>query len=144
MIGVKISSVFLVLAGISLSELYLLIEVGSVIGAFWTVGLSLATAALGLTLVRMQGLGLLNDIREAAARGEMPALALLEGAGLLFGGLLLFFPGFLTDFVGFVLLIRAVRRRLAMMLIKRITKAGFSPENRPGRVVEGSSQRLDR
>jgi UPF0716 protein FxsA len=144
LIGVKISYLFVPLAVVPLCELYLLIEIGSVIGGFWTIGLSLATAALGLALVRWQGLGLVKDIRNAVSRGEIPALTLLEGAGLLLGGLLLFLPGFLTDFVGFAFLIPALRRWLATVVINRIKQASFTPERRPGRVVEGRSQRLDR
>ena len=141
----RISLVLLVLAVLAFAELYLFIEIGSAIGAVWTIGLSVVTAMLGLALVRFQGLGVLKDISDATARGELPALALLDGAALLFGGLLLLVPGFLTDFVGFALLIPGVRKGLGDWLVARISGPGSYVSSEPGgKIIEGSSERLDR
>ncbi len=62
---------------------------GNVIGAPWTIALVVLTALVGAWLVRLQGLSALNRVRESAARGELPALELLEGLFLLAAGALL-------------------------------------------------------
>ena len=80
-----------------LCELYLLIEVGSVIGALPAIGLCIATAALGAALVRSQGLRTLRDVHGALGRGEVPAVAMLEGVVLAIAGVLLLTPGLITD-----------------------------------------------
>ncbi len=102
----------LLFIGIPLVELYLLIEVGSVIGALPTIGLSLLTAAIGGYLVRVQGLGVLMRVRHMLEQGEMPALEMLDGAVLLAAGFALLLPGFVTDAVGFLLLIPPLRHAL--------------------------------
>ena len=99
-------------------ELYVLIEVGSKIGAISTIALSVFTAVLGGLLVRWQGLSVLYRVREIAAREEMPAVELLEGAVLLATGVLLLLPGFITDAIGFALLITPIRRRLIVAWLK--------------------------
>ena len=73
----------LIFVGAPLLELYLLIEVGSVIGALPTIALSIFTAVLGGLLVRIQGFGVLFRVQAAMERREVPALELLEGAMLL-------------------------------------------------------------
>lgn len=108
-----------IFVGAPLAELYVLIEVGSEIGAIPTIALSVFTAVLGGLLVRWQGLSVLYRVREAAAREEMPAIELLEGAVLLATGVLLLLPGFITDGIGFALLITPVRRWLIINLLKR-------------------------
>ncbi|MDX8402591.1 MAG: FxsA family protein [Mariprofundaceae bacterium] len=95
-----------------LVELYVLIEVGSRIGGVWTILLCLATAAVGGLLIRLQGLMTLWDARLRLARGEIPAEHGLHGAMLVLAGIFLFTPGFITDALGFLLLVPAVRRWL--------------------------------
>ena len=92
-----------------LIELYFLIQVGSIIGALPTILLSILTAVIGGYLVRMQGLTVLMRVREMTDRGETPALELLDGAILLLCGFALMLPGFITDAVGFALLVPRVR-----------------------------------
>jgi UPF0716 protein FxsA len=140
----------LVFVGAPLLELYLLIEVGSVIGAVPTIALSLFTAALGGWLVRMQGFGVLFRMQSQIAGGDVPAVELLEGALLLLVGLALLLPGFVTDAVGFLLLIPALRRGLIVRWLKGRgvmrpapdTVAG-QPENRADRIIEGEYKRED-
>ena len=139
----------LIFVGAPLLELYLLIEVGSVIGAIPTIALSLFTAVLGGYLVRMQGFGVLFRIQSQIAGRELPAVELLEGALLLLVGLALLLPGFITDAVGFLLLIPALRRWLIVRWLKaRGTLApspasSGGPETRPDRIIEGEYRRED-
>lgn len=105
-------------------ELYVLVELGSQIGSLSTFGLILATGALGAALVKRQGLGLLQRIREESEQGRLPALPLLEGLVLLFAGALLVTPGLLTDTVGFLALVPALRARAAQALAARAKAHG--------------------
>ncbi len=95
-----------------LIELFVLIQVGARIGALSTIGLSLLTAALGVWLVQQQGFGIALRVQAALAEGQLLALDLLDGALLLVAGLCLLVPGLLTDALGLVLLIPAVRHAL--------------------------------
>lgn len=113
-------SLFILFLLIPLLEIYVLIQVGSVIGAGWTVFLVVATAVIGAGLLRMQGFNTLQRAQTSMARGEIPAIAMLEGVALLFSGALLLTPGFFTDAVGFALLVPVIRQSL----IKHILKSG--------------------
>lgn len=102
----------LIFVGVPLIELSVLIEVGSDIGALATVALCLLTAAVGLSLIRMQGLKVLADLQTASAKGETIVEPLVHGFFLLVAGVCLFFPGFITDAIGGLLLIPPVRLAL--------------------------------
>jgi UPF0716 protein FxsA len=130
-----------------LGELYLLIEVGSRIGALPTIALSIFTAVLGGALVRLQGFSVLFRVQEAIARGQVPALELMEGAMLLLVGLALLLPGFVTDAVGFLLLIPPLRRAVILWFLR--TRGILRPGARPpsggasGGYIEGEFRRDD-
>lgn len=97
---------FLLFLGIPLLEIYLLIEVGAKIGALPTVFLVVFTAVLGVFLLRIQGFSTLTRLRGTLAQGGIPAVEMLEGAVLLVTGALLLTPGFFTDALGFLCLVR--------------------------------------
>lgn len=99
-------------------EIYLLIKVGTHIGAVPTLLLILFTAVLGAYLLRFQGLQTLARIKETTDRGELPAEPLVEGLILLAAGVLLLTPGFFTDTLGFICLIPPLRSRLARYLLQ--------------------------
>lgn len=105
---------------IPLIEIYLLIQVGSVIGAGWTVFLVVLTAVLGAALLRQQGLSTLARFQQSVARGELPATTLIEGMVLLVGGAMLLTPGFFTDALGFLCLFPPSRLALAQWLARRV------------------------
>ena len=85
---------FLTFLLVPLLEIYLLIEIGSVIGAAWTVAGVVGTAVVGAALVRRQGLAALGRVRSATEAGELPAITIIEGLALLVAGALLLTPGF--------------------------------------------------
>ena len=124
-------------------EIYLLIQVGSLIGALPTVVLVVLTAVLGAALLRSQGFATLGRIQATMARGEVPAIELMEGAMLLFGGALLLTPGFFTDAIGFVCLLPQLRKQVVLWLIKRgmvsgtVVGGGAAPSQQGSRTIEG-------
>lgn len=107
---------FALLLVVPLVEIYVLIQVGRAIGAGSTIVLVILTALAGSWLLRVQGLRTVARVQEALARNELPAQELLEGLVLVLTSVLLLTPGFVTDLVGFVVLIPAVRQALARRL----------------------------
>jgi UPF0716 protein FxsA len=105
---------------VPLVEIYLLIEVGSIIGAFPTIFAVVFTAVLGAWLLRIQGFSTLRRVQQTAAQGGIPAIELLEGAMLLVAGALLLTPGFFTDAIGFLCLVPPLRRVMALWFFQRI------------------------
>ena len=103
---------------IPLIEIYLLIKVGSLIGAIPTVLLVVGTAILGAVLLRMQGFSTMYRVRSMLAHGELPAVEMLEGVVLLISGALLLTPGFFTDTIGFLGLLPALRRAAVIWFLK--------------------------
>ncbi|MFC1747719.1 FxsA family protein [Pseudomonadota bacterium] len=100
-------------------EIYLLIQVGGLIGVLPTMFLVVFTAVVGAWLLRSQGFATLGRVQATLARGEIPAIELLEGAMLLVGGALLLTPGFFTDAIGFVCLIPVLRRGVISWAMRR-------------------------
>ena len=143
---------------VPLVELYLIIEVGGLIGALWTVLLVVLTAVIGVTLLRIQGFNTLNRARQNMEMGTMPAMEMMEGMVLAMGGALLITPGFITDALGFMCLIPATRRAMIRYIARRstINVQGFhthsaSHQSRTyqqhghhqGRTIEGEFHRDD-
>ena len=132
---------------VPLGEIYLLIKVGSTVGAAATIGLVVLTAVIGAALMRAQGLATLFRARSAMARGEVPALELMEGAVILVAGALLLTPGFITDTAGFLCLIPALRQRL-ILAAATLRPAGPPPghprrTDHGRRTIEGEYSRRD-
>ena len=100
-------------------EIYLLFQVGGIIGAGWTIFIVIATAVLGASLLRQQGLATWTRLNQSIAQGQLPPTILVEGIFLLLSGAFLLTPGFFTDTVGFLLLMPPVRKTLAAYLLRR-------------------------
>ncbi len=98
-------------------EIYLLLKIGSIIGALPTVVLVVTTAVAGAMMLRSQGLSTLQRLLDALSRQEIPAQEIVEGPLLLLGGVLLLTPGFFTDALGFFLLVPPIRKRFARYLL---------------------------
>lgn len=136
-------------------EIYLLIKVGSVIGALPTVGLVVFTAVLGAWLIRLQGFSTLARVRSTMERGGIPAVEMLEGAVLMVAGALLLTPGFFTDTLGFLCLIPPLRRKMIRWALSHLfmpgggfggpkgSGGGFSDHHQGPRTIEGEFHRED-
>jgi UPF0716 protein FxsA len=149
---------FLLFVGLSLLELTVMIQVGTVIGALPTVILIVLTAMLGSSLVRRQGLKTLMEAQQRMQVGEMPARELMGGMMLALAGLLLIVPGFVTDLLGLLLLLPPLRSRLADRLIKGVrvqgAMGGFQPQgpyspssplrDESSTIIEGEFERKDK
>lgn len=99
-------------------ELYLLIWLGQHIGAGSTVLIIIATGAVGATLAKREGLGVLRKIQEETLQGLPPGDRLIEGVLVLVGGVLLITPGVLTDLTGILLIMPWTRRRVFIPAVK--------------------------
>jgi len=116
-----------IFVALPLLELYVLIEVGSGIGGLATIALCLLTAAAGGLIIRWQGLQTLLQARKSMQQLQHHQLAEqgLHGVMLVLAGVLLFFPGLITDSLGFLLLVPAVRQ----LLIRSKSKPWAAPSN---------------
>jgi UPF0716 protein FxsA len=139
--------VFLFFLTIPFLEIYLLLQLGGIVGVFPTVLLVVFTAVLGAWLLRRQGFATWQRFQANLAKGEIPAYEMIEGPILLVGGALLLTPGFFTDAMGFACLIPQARRKLAKYVIKKqlINMQPGSPFQRPPQqqdnVIEGEFEK---
>lgn len=133
--------------GVPLLEIVLLIQVGQVIGAWWTVLLLLASAVIGAWLIKHEGRRAMRALSEALASGRMPARELADGMLILIGGTLMLAPGFLTDVLGILMILpltrplarRALTRAVAARLVRSPYAGGGNGHgNRPGPGSPGS------
>jgi UPF0716 protein FxsA len=143
---------------VPIAELALLIQVGQLIGVWWTIAILIADSILGSLLMRSQGRAAWRRFNVGLQSGRPPAREVLDGVLVIFGGALLLTPGFISDILGLLLLLpptRAVVRRIlvhrfADRMIASATRGatvGFGPP--PGRAgtrpgdVEGTAVDVD-
>ncbi|CAM4207960.1 hypothetical protein BAMA_02380 [Bacillus manliponensis] len=103
-------------------EITLLVGSSQLIGLWPTFIVIICTGVLGAYLAKRQGLIVLQEIRERMSYGELPGDALLDGICILIGGVLLLTPGYVTDFIGFMLLVSITRKPLKYMIYKWMEK----------------------
>jgi len=105
-------------------ELYVIIQVGHVLGVVPTLALLVAISMLGASLCKREGLAVIRRIQDQLAERRLPGVALLDGALVLLAGALLLTPGFVTDGIGLLLLLPPVRagarRILKRALLRRV------------------------
>ncbi|MCJ8312408.1 MAG: FxsA family protein [Saccharospirillaceae bacterium] len=111
--------VFIIVAVVFI-ELYTLVAVASLVGAFGAITLALGTAIVGLNILSTQGKRQMQKIKAAVTTGQNPQQVIAEGVWMLICGLVLLMPGLLTDAIGVLLLIPIVR----FWLVKR----GYAPK----------------
>lgn len=154
------AKLFLTMVSVSLLEIYVLIKVGGFLGAWPTVALVVLTAFVGSALVRSQGLQVLQQFQQRIAQGESPGQQLIEGFMLLVTGVLLVTPGFVTDFLGLLILQPSIRGMVAQYLLanvklnstmsgefyqssSRTTGDNFKNKKSDGNIIEGEFERKD-
>src|SRR3954466_9375802 len=105
---------------VPIAELAVLIQVGQLIGVWWTVALLLADAVLGTLLWRSQGRAAWRRFNVVLAEGRVPHREVLDGVLVIFGGALLLTPGFVTDILGALLLLPPTRAVVRALLVRRL------------------------
>ncbi len=140
--------VFLVFLIVPFIEIYLLLQIGGIVGVFPTIALVVLTAIIGASLLRQQGMATWQRFQDNLQKGAIPAFEMVEGPILLVGGALLLTPGFFTDIIGFACLIPQARKKIAQYIIeKRMVQAGVSPQQQKPSVqpdvIEGDYKRDD-
>lgn len=129
-------------------ELWLLIEIGSRIGALYTIGLLFLSALIGIKLLQQQGFSMLIKMNQKMAQGENPAQEALEGILLAIGGVLFLLPGFISDGLGLLCLFPPTRHLLVRYWLKQAGGAFVHvPVNRnaagPGEdIIEGEFREI--
>lgn len=120
-------TLFVAFVVVPLVEIYVLVQVGQVIGAWWTILLLVLDSILGTMLIRAEGRRAWRALREALSTGRMPAAELADGALILVGGTLMLAPGFVTDVAGVLLILPVTRpffRRVLAAAVSRRLLAG--------------------
>ncbi|MGJ8582874.1 MAG: FxsA family protein [Marinosulfonomonas sp.] len=139
---------FVLFLAIPLIEIALFVQIGGIIGLWWTLAIVVFTAILGTSMIRTQGAMAMVNLRSSFNDMRDPTEPLAHGAMILIAGMLLLTPGFFTDTVGFLLLIPPVRQAVYGYVRSRVTVQGFSttgPAQQPrqsdlksdGTVLEG-------
>jgi UPF0716 protein FxsA len=117
-------------------EIYVIIQVGQVIGAWWTILLLIADSIVGSWLIRREGRRAWLALTTALQSGRMPATELADGGLILVGGTLMLSPGFVTDAVG-ILLVLPFTRPIARRFLSRVVGRRLLEARRPGPGTQG-------
>lgn len=129
-------------------EIALFMQIGGLVGFWPTISIVLVTAFCGATLVREQGIQTLMSVQNKMQSGQMPAQEIVEGVLLAVAGILLLTPGFLTDFLGFILLFKPSRVMVALKLMQHVkvqtVGGGFSAQTKEdSNTFEGEYEEKD-
>lgn len=138
-----------------LLELYVLIQIGSEIGALSTVLWIILSAIAGVFCIRMAGVATALGVRERMAKGEVPDDAMLTGLLWVIGGVLLFIPGFISDFAGIICILPMTRHWLLKRMRRGMPQADLhasyrqtytqhSQSEHETHVIEGEYERKDK
>lgn len=130
---------------VPLLEIWTILQVGQVIGAWWTIALLVADSILGSWLIKREGGRAWSALQQALGSGRMPSRELADGALILVGGTLMLSPGFVTDAVGILLIVPFTRPLARRALARVVTRRLVAPRNdrRPGPPGSGPVVRGD-
>ena len=129
------NAVILFIIGIPTIEIFLMIKVGGIIGAINTILLIFITALTGVYFAKLEGLNTLRSGFNQLVKNEMPFYELISGAALAFAAFLLIVPGFLTDLIGFLLIIPITRKIFINIITSKMYKK--KKENNKKDFIEG-------
>jgi len=134
------NAIFLFIVGVPAIEIYLMIKVGGVIGALNTILLIFFTAVTGVYFAKIAGLNTLRSGFNQLVKNEIPIYEIISGAALSFAAFLLILPGFVTDIIGFLLIIPITRK----IFIKLITSKFNLKKNNRDNIIEGNFEEKDK
>jgi len=131
--------IFLTIILVPVIEIYLLIKIGSQIGAITTILLIFITAIVGIYYAKYEGLNTLRSGFNQLKQNEAPAYEMLSGAAIAFAALLLIIPGFVTDLLGFLLIFPLTRKFIFNSLFKKFNTVNTNKNN----FIDGEYEDLD-
>ena len=120
-------------------EIYLLIKIGSQIGALITVILIFTTAIIGVYYAKYEGLNTLKSGFEQLRKNVTPTYQMLSGAAIAFGALLLIIPGFATDALGFLIIFPITRK----LIFSLFFKTQINHENKKNNFIDGEFEDIE-
>ena len=135
------NAVTLFIIGIPAIEIYLMIKVGGAIGAFNTIFFIFFTAIAGLYFVRLEGFNTIKSGLGQLVNQKVPIYEIISGAALGVAALLLIVPGFLTDFIGFLLILPLTRKIIIKFFSSKISKKKFTSGIIEGDFEEGKEEK---
>tara|TARA_E500000178_G_C16661335_1_gene590746 strand:- start:261 stop:680 length:420 start_codon:yes stop_codon:yes gene_type:complete len=131
--------IFLTIIFVPIIEIYLLIKIGSEIGAITTILLIFITAIVGVYYAKYEGLNTLRSGFNQLKRNETPTYEMLSGAAIAFAAMLLIIPGFATDLIGFLLIFPLTRKFIFNGLFKKFNTVNTKKNN----FIDGEYEDLD-
>ena len=135
------NALVLFIIGVPLIEIYLMIKVGGIIGAFNTIFLIFFTAITGIFFARLEGLNTIRSGFSQIIKNEIPVYEFISGAALAFAALLLIIPGFLTDVIGFLLIIPITRKIFIKIISSKFKKKEINENFIEGDIINDSEKK---
>ena len=133
------SPILLLIILVPIIEIYLLIKIGSQIGAITTIFMIFMTAIIGVYYAKYEGLNTLKSGFAQLSNNETPAYEVISGAAIAFAALLLIIPGFATDTLGFLLIFPPSRR----FIFNRFAKKFKPSENKKNNFIDGDFEDIE-
>ena len=135
------NALILFIIGVPLIEIYLMIKVGGIIGAFNTIFLIFFTAITGIFFARLEGLNTIRSGFSQIVKNEIPVYEIISGAALAFAALLLIIPGFLTDIIGFFLIIPVTRKIFIKIISSKFKKNNINENFIEGEIINDNEKK---
>ena len=133
------NSILLSVILIPIIEIYLLIKIGSQIGAITTILLIFTTAIVGIYYAKYEGLNTLRSGFIQLSKNEAPTYEMLSGAAITFAALLLIIPGFATDIFGFLIIFPITRKFIFASFAKKYSQR----ENKKNNFIDGDFEDIE-
>ena len=133
------NSIILAIIVIPVLEIYLLIKIGSQIGAITTILLIFTTAIIGIYYAKYEGLNTLRSGFSQLSKNETPAYEVISGAAIAFAAILLIIPGFLTDLLGFLMIFPITRK----IIFSNFTKKFKSKRTVKNNFIDGEFEDIE-
>ena len=133
------NSILLLIIIIPAIEIFLLIKIGSQIGAITTILLIFATAIIGVYYAKYEGLNTLRAGFTQLSKNEPPTYEMISGAAIAFAALLLIIPGFATDLLGFLLIFPITRKFFFSKFIKKFE----TTKNKKNNFIDGDFEDIE-
>jgi len=133
------NTILLAIILVPIIEIYLLIKIGSQIGAITTILLIFATAIVGVYYAKYEGLNLLKSGFLQLSKNQSPTYEVISGAAIAFAALLLIIPGFATDIIGFLLIFPITRK----IVFQKLSKKNYNKESEKKNYIDGDFEDIE-